>query len=147
MGTLREQILAAEDLPREQVSTDEWAPFGVPFVHVRGLASGERDDWEQSFLTTGANGKRVTKPQVHNVRAGFVALTVVDEAGQRVFTDKDIAALATKSAAVIGRLWDVGRRLSGMKDEDDEENPSEGGQEDTSSSDSPSPSDSPTSTV
>jgi hypothetical protein len=46
MGGIRDKILAADDLPREQVQTDEWAPFGVPFVFVRGLSAAERDKWE-----------------------------------------------------------------------------------------------------
>lgn len=149
MATLREMILAANDLPREKVTTDEWAPFGVPFVHVRGLTSAERDAYEMSLLITKPNGDRVANPKLRNIKAGFVARVLVDENGERVFTDSQIAEIAGKSANVIERIWAKGRELSGMRvpddDEDDEgteeeANPSSGDQEDSPSSDSPSPS-------
>ena len=138
MGSLRDAILSAEDLPREKVQTDEWAPFGVPFVYVRGLTSAERDAYEQSLLVT-VNGNRVPNTRMKNIRAAFVARVLVDENGERPFSDKDVDVLGEKNAAVIDRLWDVGRRLSGMLLEE-ETNPSTGDQEDSSSSDSPTPS-------
>lgn len=141
MGTLRDAILAAEDLPREEVKTDEWGPSGVPSVFVRGFTSKERDDWEMSLTVLGPNGSRVQNPRLRNLRAGFVVRALVDANGERIFDDKDVELLAGKNAAVIDRLWDVGRRLSGMQTEDEEEtNPSTGDQEDSVSSDSPSPS-------
>ncbi len=142
MGTLRDQILAAEDLPREEVKTDEWGPFGVPSVFVRGLTSKERDDWEMSLTVAGPDGTRIANPRLKNMRAGFVVNVLVDENGERIFADKDVELLAAKNAAVIDRLWDVGRRLSGM-DTQAEANPSEGDQGDGNSSGSPSPSGSP----
>jgi len=147
MGTLRDSILAAEDLPREQVQTDEWAPFGVPFVYIRALSSSERDAYELSLQITTADGRRVPNPRLKNVRAAFVAKVLVDEDGERVFTDKDTAALAEKNAAVLDRLFDVGRRLSGMQSDDEleeEGNPTSGDPDDSSSLESPSLSESPT---
>lgn len=139
MGTLRDSILAADDLPREQVQTDEWAPFGVPFVYIRGLTSQERDAYEQSLLVT-VNGNRVPNTRIKNIRAAFVARVLVNDQGEREFTDKDVDLLGMKNAAVIDRLWDVGRKLSGMVLDEEEANPSTGDQDDSPSSDSPSPS-------
>ena len=48
MGTLRDAILNAQDLPTEEVATDEWGAFGFPTVRVRGLTAGEREKWERS---------------------------------------------------------------------------------------------------
>lgn len=141
MGTLRDAILAAEDLPREEVKTDEWGPFGVPSVFVRGFTSKERDDWEMSLTVAGPDGGRVPNPRLKNLRAGFVVRVLVDENGERIFDDKDVDLLAGKSAAVLDRLWDVGRRLSGLETASEAEaNPSTGDQGDGNSSDSPSPS-------
>lgn len=148
MGTLRDAILAAEDLPREEVSTPEWGPAGAPTVFVRGFTSKERDDYEMSLTVPGPDGGRMPNPRIKNLRASFVVRVLVDENGERIFDDKDIDALAGKNAAVIDRLWDVGRRLSGMQTEEEAEaNPSTGDQGDDSSSDSPSPSVSQTSTT
>lgn len=142
MASLRDKILAAEDLPLEEVATDEWAPFGVPSVHLRGLSAAERDAYEQSLLTMGPGGRRIPNPNIANVRAGFVAKILVDpDTRERVFTDADIAKLGKKNAAVIDRLWESGRRLSGMAgEEEEEENPSTDGQSELESSELPSPS-------
>lgn len=142
MASLRDAILEVKDLPQEKVRTDEWAP-SVPFVHIRGLSAAERDQWEQG-LTATINGRIVPKTKIKNLRAQFVVKILVDENGDRIFKDSEVDLLGNKSAAVLDRLWDVGRRLSGMQTEEEleEENPSTGDQEDTNSSDSPSPSES-----
>ena len=72
MGALRDKILAATELPIEQVQTDEWAPFGVPFVRVRGLTAAEREDWEQ--WVGDVDGKEHTY-----IREKLVAMVVLDE--------------------------------------------------------------------
>lgn len=147
MGSLREAILQADDLPREAVETPEWAPFGVPLVHIRGFSGQERDEWEQS-LTERINGRVVPRINVRNIRSAFLVKVIVDENGARVFDDKDVKALGAKSGAVLDRLWDKARELSGMMvpEEQEGENPSTGDQDEPSSSESPSPAESQTST-
>jgi hypothetical protein len=113
MGTLREAILAAEDLPQEMVETPEWGPE-VKNVWVRGLTGAERDAYEQGLLAPGRGSVRV-KDRVDNLRAAFCVRIILDENGERVFTDNDVAALGAKSGAVLDRIWDKGRELSGMK--------------------------------
>jgi hypothetical protein len=140
MGSLRDAILAADDLPREQVSTPEWAPSGAPYVYVRGLTAAERDEYEQGLTERGPDGKVQARSSMKNLRAHFVVRVVVDENGERVFADGDVKALGEKSAAIVDRLWEKGRELSGMATVEEEENPSTGDQDEPSSSDSPSPS-------
>lgn len=132
VGALRDKILAADDLPREKVQTDEWAPSGAPFVYVRGMTAAERDAWEQDMS---AQQSRPGRP-VKNVRASFVVRSIVGEDGERMFKDVDAEALGGKNAAVLDRLWDVARRLSGYGDAAGP-NPSRGDQAESSSSDSP----------
>ncbi len=136
MGALRDKILAAKELPTEQVQTDEWAPFGVPFVVVRGLTAAERESWER---WVGDNdGKKNTF-----VREKLVALTVIEtdgeNAGTPVFSRGDVKALSDLSSATIIRIWDVARRLSGMQTEAELAaiNPSNGDQDESDSPDSP----------
>lgn len=140
MGTLRDAILSADDLPREQVDTPEWAPFGAPSIYVRGLSGKEREAWERRMTD-----RRTGEPnlKVQDVRASFVVLVACDEQGQPLFTEDDIEALSSKSALALIRLWNVGRRLSGLMTQDEletETNPSKGDQEELSSSGSPTPS-------
>lgn len=147
MATLRDQILAADDLPTEVVETPEWGPSGVPSVVVRGLSGHDRDQYEQSLVMTGADGRTRAKPNLENMRAGFVALVIVDpETKERAFKPTDVKELGKKSAEVLDRIWNVGRRISGMATVE-EANPSEAGQPEPSYSDSASPSESPTPTT
>lgn len=135
MGTLRDKILAAQELPTEQVQTDEWAPSGVPFVRVRGLTAAEREEWER--WVGNPDGKKETF-----IREKLVAMTVLDEEhpDQPAFSRQDIQALSHLSSAVIVRIWDVARRLSGMQTEAElgnQANPSNGDQDEQDSPDSP----------
>lgn len=112
--SLREQILAANDLPRERVTVPEW---GVD-VWVRTLTGRERDAFEAAVFQT--KGKDV-QVKLENARANLVARCLVDESGARVFTDGDVAALGGKSALVLSRLYDVASRLNGLGDKEIEE--------------------------
>jgi len=110
----REAILAAKDLPRELVEVPEWGGA----VYVRALTGAERDQFEASIVEQRGRDVRMN---MRNIRAKLVALTVVDEDGQRIFTDDDVAALGGKSAAALDRLFAVAQRLSGLSKEDVEE--------------------------
>lgn len=135
MGALRDKILAAKELPTEQVQTDEWAPFGVPFVRVRGLTAAEREEWER--WVGDADGKKQTF-----IREKLVAMTVLDDEhpDQPAFSRKDLEDLSALSSSAIVRIWDAARRLSGMQTEAELQaqiNPSNGDQDEQDSSDSP----------
>lgn len=110
----REQILQAQDLPTEDVDVKEWGGT----VRVRALTGMERDSFEQSIVEQKGKGTRMN---IRNIRAKLVALTVVDEEGNRVFSDTDVQALGKKSAAALDRVFEVAQRLSGLKPEDVDE--------------------------
>jgi hypothetical protein len=135
MGSLRDDILAADDLPREVVPTPEWGP-AVHEVWVRGLTAAERDAYEQGLLVTGRGTTRI-REKIENLRAAFCVRIMVDENGERVFTDKDVAALGDKSGAVLDRIWDKGRELSGMKTEAEREDEDPSQPDASNSTDSP----------
>jgi len=103
----RDEILQVQDLPVEDVHVPEWGGW----VRVRGLTAEERDRFEASILEGQGKHARV---KMENIRAKLVAMTVVDEEGNRLFTDEDVAALAKKSAAAVQRVFDVAMRLSGL---------------------------------
>lgn len=110
----RDEILAADDLPRELVDVPEWGGA----VYVRTLTGEERDAFEAA--TVQSRGKRVDL-NLRNIRARLVALAVVDEDGRRLFTDGDVAALGKKSAQALNTLFGVAQRLSGLTEADVEE--------------------------
>lgn len=110
----KEQILQAVDLPRELVAVPEWGGE----VWVRGLTGAERDAFEASIVGEERGKDRLN---LRNVRAQLVAMSVVDEAGGRLFTDRDVAALGLKSAVALSRIVEVCQRLSGLSSTDMEE--------------------------
>lgn len=117
MGTLsRDDILQADDLETVDVEVPEWGGT----VRVKALTGTQRDAFEASIVQMGSNGHRQFK--LANMRARFVALCAVDEQGQRLFpSDDDVKALGRKSAAALERVWDAGRKLSRLSDDDVEE--------------------------
>lgn len=106
----REQILGCEDRKTERVDVPEWGGF----VDVAVMSGVEKDGFESSMLV----GGRAT---LENSRAKLAAHCVVDEQGQRLFTDEDIEALGSKSGVALERVVRVAQRLNRMTDKDLEE--------------------------
>jgi len=147
MALNRDTILGVSDLQTEKVDVPEWGGD----VIVRGLTGEERDAYEASrrqVRNAGTPHAEVVFIQ-DNARASLLVKCLVDEHGERLFTDRDAPALGQKNGAVLDRLFDVASRLSGMSDEEAEklegnsETASEGAVSTSSSlepSDAPSPS-------
>ena len=74
-----------------------------------------------------------------NLRATVAAYCLVDEDGKRLVSDKDIPALAQKGAIPLDEVYDIGARLSGLREADEAElvKNSEGDPSDGSGSASP----------
>lgn len=114
----KSQILAAVDLPTETVAVPEWGGE----VLVRGLTAAERDTFEQSVVTLNGAGKAAsTKMNLSNIRAKLCSLTIVDENGERLFSDAEVDVLGQKSAQALQRVFDAAQRLSGLSQSDVEE--------------------------
>lgn len=107
-------ILEAQDLPEEDVEVPEWGGW----VRVRALSGAERDAFEASLIEQ--RGRKV-RTNMANARAKFVAEVCIDQDGKRIFTPADLDELGRKSAAGLDRVFSVGQRLSGMRDEDFQE--------------------------
>ena len=105
----KSQILAAADLVTEDVAVPEWGGT----VRVRAITAAERDAFETSVVGDG-KGKR----NLVNLRARLVALAIVDEGGQRLFSDAEAEALGGKSGAAMDRVYAVAQRLSGLTEQD-----------------------------
>lgn len=121
----KETILAADDLPSQEVSVPEWGGH----VWVRTMMAVERDAFELSVM----NGDGINR---ENFRARLAAATVVDADGARLFDDSDIGPLGKKSAAAMDRIMGVAMKLNGLSatDVEDMVGNSEPGQSDDSSS-------------
>ena len=53
-----------------------------------------------------------------NMRARLVAMSAIDEEGERLFTAKEATELGDKSATALNRLFEVCCRLSGITESD-----------------------------
>lgn len=111
----REQILAAADAVFESVSVPEWGGE----VRVRSLTGWERDQYEASITVQQGGGK--IKMNLLNARAKIAALTIVDEDGNRQFSDDDAIELGKKSSTALNRVFEVATRISGLTEEDVQE--------------------------
>ena len=74
-------ILCANDLQTEDVDVPEWGGA----VRVRSFTGRERDAFEASMVRGEGKDRKV---DLTNMRARLVGLTVIDEGGQRLFTDE-----------------------------------------------------------
>jgi len=110
----RDEILAAMDLPTEDVEVPEWGGT----VRVRSLTGAERDTFEASVVEM--RGKRV-ETHTDNIRAKLVAAACIGEDGKRLFTEADVEALGGKSASALDRVFGVAQRLSGLTPKDVED--------------------------
>ena len=104
-------ILAANDLKTQDVDVPEWGGA----VRVRAFSGRERDAFEASLVRGDGKDRKV---DLTNMRARLVALSVVDEAGQRVFTDEEVDLLGAKSGAALDRVFAVAQGLNGLSGAD-----------------------------
>jgi hypothetical protein len=120
MALSRDGILGAVDVQIEKVPVPEWGDE----VIVRGLTGDELDDYQGSvrqFRPT-FDGKGMEAVLIQEgMRAKLLVKCLIDEAGERLFTDQDAPALGAKNGSVIDRLYDVAARLSGLSEEEKQE--------------------------
>lgn len=110
----KEQILAANDTTFETVEVPEWGGS----VKVKSMTGIERDKFEESVFEQ--KGKD-TKMNLKNFRAKLCALTMVDEAGNRLFGEDEIPALGKKSAKALDRVFTIAQSLNGIGQKEVEE--------------------------
>ena len=128
-------ILSADDLKTQDVAVPEW--YGI--VRIRSLTGRERDAFEAG-LVKGEGKER--KVDMANMRARLVGLTVINEFGERLFTDDEVELLGAKSGAALDRVFSAAQRLNSLASEDVEQltKNSSGAQSAVSISDYASPS-------
>lgn len=111
----REDILSAHDLVTEEVEVPEWGGS----VFIRTMTGAERNAFELEVVPGVADGSN--KMDILNMREKLLVKVIVDEDGERMFTDKDIKALGQKSAAALDRLFEVAQRVNRLSAQDVEE--------------------------
>lgn len=113
--SLRDEILARDDLKREEVDT---APEWGHKVWVRVMTGSERDAYDQWCLDNRGADK---KQNMVGIRAKLAVLTTVDESGARVFRDGDEKELGGKNSAALDKIFSKALRINGITKDDVEE--------------------------
>jgi hypothetical protein len=104
--SLKDTILAAEDIKLKAIEVPEWGTT----VYIRVMSGTERDSWETNVLS-----KQV------NIRAGLLVRCLADDQGKRIFSDSDVNALGAKSGHVLDKLFELASKHNRLKREDVEE--------------------------
>ena len=114
------QILEADDTGLTKIEVPEWKPKnwteadGVPCVYCRVMSVGERDSYERMWIGKKDSG-------IENFRTEYLARVLCDADGNLLFSRDQLAGLAKKSGAVMGRLFDAAMRHNSMTEEDVQE--------------------------
>jgi hypothetical protein len=111
----KDQILKADDLKTIEVPVAEWGGS----VLVRTLTGTERDKFEADSVTINKKGQ--PEQNLANMRARLVALCVVDEAGEQLFSTYDVPDLGRKSATALDRVFQRAQELNGFSEADVQE--------------------------
>lgn len=104
MSLTKEQILTADDLPTREVEVPEWGGT----VRVRTLTGAQRDEYDQAFR----DKRKGNSLDLRGLRSLLVAMSVVDDAGNQMFTRADVDALQGKNTAAIERVFAAAQELS-----------------------------------
>lgn len=107
MALSKSKILAANDNKLDTVEVPEWGGE----VCVKVLSGTDRDAFEEAY----------SEQKMKNFRSRFLVLTLCDEKGERLFTEKEVDELGKKSAVVLARLFDKAWALNAFRNEDVEQ--------------------------
>ncbi len=101
----KEQINEADDRPTLELEIQEWGGR----VLLRTLSGTQRDGFESGIMDKNGNPTKL-----HNLRARFAALVLVNEDGSPMYSEQQVVQLGNKSANALTRIWDAGREFNKM---------------------------------
>ena len=115
----KDAILAVRDLNHQDVYVEEWELT----VRIRELTGTERGLFDKSVtqVTASKDGNFDVQVEAHKLRLSLVALTLVDESNERIFSEDEMHSLGEKSSKVITRLYEISSKLSGLSADSAEE--------------------------
>lgn len=104
----REDILAARGkIKRETVTVPELGGA----VIIQGMRGVDRDEFETSLFVGEGKDRKV---DAKNLRARLCVKCIVNEQGERLFSDEDAAALGEIDASALDKMFDIAQKLCGM---------------------------------
>ena len=106
--SLKEKIIEAAQ--RQRGRTVAVTAWGIAAT-IRVMSGTERDQWEAELYKSGKMDKE-------KFRARLLVRTIADEAGQRVFTEADLATLSDMDSVELDRLYTIASKTNGLSKED-----------------------------
>ena len=106
----KDAILAKKQSKTAKVYVPAWEDF----VCLRVMSGAERDAFESSVY----DGSR---RNLVNLRGRFAAIVLSNADGERLYSDADASELGQLPATALEVIFDEGRKLNGMSDEDVED--------------------------
>tara|TARA_R100000152_G_C6782231_1_gene219178 strand:- start:7194 stop:7592 length:399 start_codon:yes stop_codon:yes gene_type:complete len=91
---LCERRYATVDIPEREVT-----------VRIQSLSESEKSQYETCLIAK--NGKGIMRERLQDATRRLLALCIVDDAGERIFSDGDLSALANLDAFVSSRIYDA----------------------------------------
>jgi hypothetical protein len=107
----RLDILAAKDLKQQAVDVPEWG--GEVIVSEIGAA-----DFMSLWTDPRYMGEDGKNPDIPKLMPALVVRCLVDEEGQRIFSDEDAEMLGRKSPAAFNRIAQAAKDLNGIGDQE-----------------------------
>jgi hypothetical protein len=107
----RDEILAAKDREDEYVDVPKWGGT----VRVLALTGTDRDRYLAGLMRIGVDDKgspRIEGVNIEGRTVRLVAMSVVDEDDQPLFSPADVIALGQKSSSTLAQVEEVASRLS-----------------------------------
>ena len=111
MAVTKETILGTKP-PHEEV---DW--INGEKVIVSAMGGTDRDAFELENVLLGEASEH-DYGHLGNFRARLLVRCIVDESGERMFTDSDAVALGRVWCAPLDRAFDVAKRLNGYSQKD-----------------------------
>jgi hypothetical protein len=106
MALSREAILTASDVRTKVLDVPEWGGE----VIIRSLTAGWRDQFEADLLAARQAGNLLPA----DISARMLVASLIDEAGQPLFTMDDVSALSAKSSGAVSRVSDEIRAFNAL---------------------------------
>ena len=107
---LKEQIKAASVRKPLKVHVKEWNID----LYVRVMSVGERDAWELGWIDIRNKGMA----SFPNFRAFYLARTLCDEHGVRIWQDNELEEIGSLDGAVMGELFDIAQKHNKLTEAD-----------------------------
>lgn len=108
----KDQILGASDATYAEVDVPEWGGK----VRIGSITAAEKSKYQTGLFKFDKDGNRtINEKNLETLSTRLIAACVVDGEGERVFDEKDVAAIGKKNAAVIERVFKVCQEHNGME--------------------------------